>query len=148
MKHKSFLFLTMLLVGASLAGHAQTIFGVWQVASKHTGEGLMENYVFNVDNTFEYRTDSDDGLRRVIALGGTYTFAKDVLKLEITYTREVVGGTIERSRVTSGNDFWAIEGGTVQKKALAKSVSQTLAAHLNTQTVLAIEENQFYRVLK
>lgn len=148
MKRKSFLFLTMLLAGTALSSQAQTIFGTWQVASKKTGEGLMENYVFNVDNTFEYRTDSDDGLRRVIALGGTYTFAKDVLKLEITYTRELVGGTIERSRVTTGNDTWAIEGGTVQKKPLAKPVSQTLAAHLNSQTVLGIEENQFYRVLK
>ena len=147
MKAKHFL-LSLFLLGATLHGRAQSIVGTWQIASKNPGEGLMENYIFMVNNTFEYRTDSDDGLRRLIAFGGTYKFEKGVLKLDITYTREVVGGTLERSSQTHGNDSWAIEGGTVVKKALAKPVSQALAANFNTVSVLAIEENKFFRVLK
>ena len=147
MKPQQIIVLVLVLFCTTLQGYSQTIFGTWQIGNNKVGEGLMESYVFKVDNTFEYLTDSDDGLRRVIALGGTYTYtAPNKLTLVVNYTRELVGGTIERNSVTKGNDSWTIEGGVVQKHPLAKPYTHQLAVNFNTGGALAIEDNRFFRV--
>jgi hypothetical protein len=142
------LFLALFCVLMFSPAQAQSLLGTWQLGSKNAGgEGRNDCYVFKADKTFEYRVNNDNGLSRLLALGGTYRQYKGYVELTPTYTREVAGGTIERSHITTGNDSWSIEGGTLQKRPIAKPIVQNVnIAFLGTTAFVCDDTNTFYKI--
>lgn len=127
--------------------YCQSIIGTWQLGTKQTGEIVLDCYVFKSDNSFEYKTNTDMGLSRIRAIGGTYIYKKGYVELVVKYTKEVIGGTIERSHISTGNDSWSIEGGTLQKKLIAKPISQPLNITFDGPSVIVFDEgSKFYKI--
>jgi hypothetical protein len=144
--HKS-LGLVFMLLGAGFSSQSQSIVGLWQINTSQESSGPQECYVFKADKTFEYRVNSEDGLQRILAIGGTYTYKPGDLRLTLKYTKEVVGGHIERSHITVGNDSWSVEGGTIQKRAVAKPSTEYLTLTFISPTIILLDEgNKFYKV--
>jgi hypothetical protein len=127
---------------------AQSLRGTWQLGSKLSGGELQnDSYLFKADHTFEYVVNNGNGLTRLRALGGTYRQHKGYVELTPTYTREVVGGTLDRSHVLTGNDSWSIEGGTLQKRPIAKPIVQSINIHfIGTTAFVCDETNTFYKI--
>lgn len=141
MQSLRFLFPLVFLLVLSQA-HGQSLIGTWQLESKSTGgEGRNDCYVFRADKTFEYRVNTFGGLNRLVALGGTYRQGKGYLALTPTYTREVVGSYLTRSHITTGNDSWSFEGGTAQKRAIAKPIVQSLEIVFIGKTAFTVDQN-------
>jgi hypothetical protein len=140
--------LTVSLIAFLFTTHSygQSIVGTWQMNTNTVGSGLLENYVFKSDKTFEYRVNSEDGLQRIIAIGGTYTYKPGDLQLIVRYTKEVVGGTLERSHFLTGNDSWSIENGSVQKRMIAKPTTEYLELKFEGVKIITIDGNKFYKV--
>lgn len=93
----------------------KSIIGVWQFNSDEINSGLFDNYHFFRDGRFVFKTNTNNGLTRVISLGGKYKIInKDSLRLSVEYIKEVKGGTLVRSEITAGSDSWAIEGGKIE----------------------------------
>lgn len=141
-------FLPLLFVLVVFQAHSQSLIGTWQLESKSAeGEGRNDCYVFRADKTFEYRVNTFGGLNRLVALGGTYRQGKGYLTLTPTYTRELVGGYLDRSHITTGNDSWSFEGGTVQKRAIAKPIVQSLEIAFIGKTAFIVDRNgTFYKI--
>lgn len=148
MKNFKISLLTVALFAISSSyGYCQSIIGTWQLGSKQTGETVLDCYVFKTDNSFEYRTNTDMGLSRIRAIGGTYIYKKGYVELTIKYTKEVINGRIERSHITTGNDSWSIEGGLLQKKLIAKPVSQPLNIVFEGTSIIVFDEgSKFYKI--
>ena len=142
-------FILLLLLGLLCSpAQAQSLLGTWQLGRKSAGgEGLNDCYVFKADKTFEYRVNNDNGLSRLVALGGTYRQYKGYVELTPTYTREIAGGVIDRSHISTGNDSWSIEQGTLQKRPIAKPVVQNINLTFIGTTAFVVEEtNTFYKI--
>jgi len=137
----------LLLLYITLPSYSQSLIGTWQIGTKQTGEGTLDCYVFKSDNSFEYVVNSDEGLRRIIAIGGTYSYKKGYLELRVKYTKEIVGGAIGRSHITTGNDSWSIEGGIVRKMPVKKLIIQHLNIEfINPKTIVVDDDNKFYKI--
>ncbi|MDQ2770223.1 MAG: hypothetical protein M3Y54_06965 [Bacteroidota bacterium] len=142
----SLLSLVLFTISSSF-GYCQSIVGTWQIGTKQTGETVLDCYVFKADNSFEYRTNTDMGLSRIRAIGGTYIYKKGYVELVVKYTKEVIGGSIERSHITTGNDSWSIEGGVLQKKLIAKPISQPLNIAFDGPSIIVFDEgSKFYKI--
>ena len=141
------LFLALLWISFT-AVQAQSLLGTWQLGTaKSDGEGRNDCYVFQADKTFEYRVNTTSGLNRLIAIGGTYRQYKGYVELTPKYTREIVGGIIDRSHISTGNDSWSIENGTLQKKPIAKPIVQSVnLVFLNPSAFVVEDTNTFYKI--
>lgn len=142
------LSITFLLLFIISHGKAQSLIGTWQLGSKKSGgEGVNDCYVFKADKTFEYRLNNDQGLNRILAIVGTYKQYKGYVELTPKYTRELVGGVIDRSHITTGNDSWSIENGTVKKQPIAKPIVQNInITFMGTAAFVVEETNTFYKI--
>ncbi|UOQ71522.1 hypothetical protein [Hymenobacter cellulosilyticus] len=126
--------------------YGQSVVGTWQVGTKVVSNGPQASDVFKADKTFEYQVNTDDGLQRIRAIGGTYTTGRGYIELRVAYTTEIVGGTLERSHINVSNDSWTLEGGKLEKRKLAKPVTEVLEIKFLSTEVLTIDENKFYRI--
>ena len=107
---------------------------------------MLEHYQFKKDHSFEYSTNSDDGLHRVRAIGGTYTYSNGMLKLLVKYTREITGGTLNRSTIYSSNDSWSIEDGTYAKRALKSPLWFGIEVKFVSSTRVSFDSRMYYKI--
>jgi len=138
----------LLAVLVSSPAKAQSLLGTWQLGSKLSGGEIQnDSYIFKADKTFEYVVNNGNGLSRLRALGGTYRQHKGYVELTPAYTREVIGGAIDRSHILTGNDSWSIEGGTLQKRPIAKPIVQSInIKFISTTAFVCDETNTFYKI--
>lgn len=87
---------------------AQNIEGVWQINSYIVGSTLDQYYQFNNDENFRFHPSGFDGLNRILSIGGKYQIEKDSIYFLVEFIEECIGGTIERSTITTHNNSWAI----------------------------------------
>jgi len=87
--------------------------GMWQAETLEIGSGYRELYYFYLDGKFSYHPSEYDGLKRIIAIKGTYELAGNELILTTTSTEERVGGNLSRDPFIPTNDSWAIDGGKI-----------------------------------
>jgi hypothetical protein len=88
------------------------IIGVWQFGCAEVNTGYFDTYQFFENGTFKFNTNQNDGTRRIISIGGTYTFKKKCLLLNTTFIKEIQGGYLVRSE-TAGGSGWEIFGGNL-----------------------------------
>jgi hypothetical protein len=81
----------------------EDLIGIWQYGSSEINSGWFDNYQFFNNGSFVFNTNQNDGLKRVINIGGTFSLKSDTLFLYINFSKELLG--------CSG---WVIENGTVK----------------------------------
>ena len=124
--------------------------GVWQINTPEVNSGYFDTYQFFTDGSFKFNTNQNDGLRRVLGIGGKYKLNKGVLTFIVEYTKEIVGGAIARSEITTGSDSWAIEGGQISKKKLLKPIkvgaSIEIGKKSNGTDCIIIDKRNYFKV--
>lgn len=90
----------------------EDLVGVWQFGSSEISSGWYDNYLFFNNGSFVFNTNQNEGLKRIISIGGTFILKSDTLFLYINYSKELTGGIPTRSN-TVGSSGWAIQNGTV-----------------------------------
>ncbi len=147
MKTKTFLFFLLIALTSSIK--AQTILGVWQFGSSEINAGYFDTYQFFPDSTFKFNTNQNDGLRRILIIGGKYQVKKNKLYFIVNYTIEVVGGKPKRSEIMSGSDSWSLEGGEIKtfqlKNPMRQSADLEFISKENTKELL-IDKRKFFKV--
>lgn len=103
---KAIFFSLLLFVISTI--NSQNIEGVWQINTPVVGSTLDQCYQFNENEEFNYHPSGYDGLSRITAIGGKYQIKKDTMYFIVKCVEESIGGTIERSTITTLNDSWAI----------------------------------------
>lgn len=89
------------------------IIGIWQMRSKELNSGWFDNYQFFPNGEFKFNTNQNDATKRIISIGGKYSVKKNTLILEVSYSKEIVGGYLVRSE-TSGGSGWELKDGKVK----------------------------------
>lgn len=104
-----------LLIFSTFITKSQNLIGTWQEGTAEVADGYLNTYHFFPDGTFHYNTTGYDELRRILTIGGKYKIKDKKLILIIEYTIELLGGGIERSRISTLSDSWSILDGKVEK---------------------------------
>lgn len=91
----------------------EDLIGIWQFGSSEISSGWFDNYQFFNNGSFVFNTNQNDGLKRVISIGGTFSLKSDTLFLYINFSKELLGGIPSRSNIAGGSG-WVIDNGTVK----------------------------------
>ena len=134
--------------------NAQSLVGKWQEETPELSAGYLNVYEFLSDSTFFFKPTQYFGLKRIISIGGRYSYNKEAhtLGLIVEFSNEIVGGTFEREEESGeASDSWVINGGEIKKIKLAKPVKEVLTLEFgksdkkNTKLVL-LDRRKFYKV--
>lgn len=114
---KKYIILTVLLISVFF-GYSQEItkndiIGIWQMRSKELNSGWFDNYQFFQDGKFKFNTNQNDATKRIVSIGGEYSIKNNTLILEVSYSKEIIGGYLVRSE-TSGGSGWELKAGKVK----------------------------------
>jgi hypothetical protein len=119
------LFLLCILLPINSCAHRQQrvdtgisnseLIGIWQADNNDEGSGWSDVYRFFNDGKFIFNPSQYDGLKRIIAINGTYRIKDNILYLNITSTTEMFGGNIVRSTLTTLSDSLEISGGRINE---------------------------------
>ena len=123
---------------------SQNFSGRWQTQTSEISDAYLGNYLFS-KSTFEYTINGYDGLNSIQALGGNYYTHSDTIYFTVTYIKQSVGGTLERSEIYTQNDSWAFEGATIKTVNLTPTV-HTVATFKLQDNVLWIDERKFCKL--
>jgi heat shock protein HslJ len=90
--------------------------GTWQEVNSEVSSNYHDTYTFFQNNKFEFTPTGYNGLNRIIKISGTYKIEENQIKFNVQKITELVGGKIERSRITTLSNSWAIDGGKLVTK--------------------------------
>jgi hypothetical protein len=89
------------------------LIGVWQRNFKEAGNGLLQNFRFFSDSTFEVHfSNEDEDARDIHQLKGTYRLENKRLYLTIKSRTIIEGGNITVSESSESGNIFRISGGT------------------------------------
>ena len=128
---------------------AQNITGRWQAGSPFVSAAYNENYQFFSDGTFYYNTPDDDGLTRVLTIGGKYNINKNNLILVPEFYIELYDGKLTMSGELLDNNNWAFDGQKTRKINLDQHLNHTIKYKLYAlkgTKVLELNIEKFYRI--
>ena len=92
------------------------ISGTWQFKTNSLYSGLLDNYKFDKNSeSFEFRTNEFNGLKRIIGIGAKYKIDQDTLIFNVLYSIEYVNGHPIRSMTATLSDSWELIDGEVKK---------------------------------
>jgi hypothetical protein len=123
---KNLLFLLSIVAALPAAGQVKKdttvylsrkdLIGVWQRNFKEAGNGLLQNFKFFSDSTFEVEfTNEDEDLRDVWGLKGTYRLEKESLYLTIRSREVYEGGQISIAESTESGKIFHFTDGTLKE---------------------------------
>lgn len=118
---------SLFLLIFQFATMAQNIEGVWQINNSIVGSTLDQCYQFDKNKEFKFHPSGFDGLNRIITIGGKYEILNDSICFLVEYTEECIGGSIERSFITTMNNSWAISDDCEIKKTFFEAEKEWIA---------------------
>lgn len=109
------------------------IIGIWQMNSKDLNSGWFDNYQFFPKGDFKFNTNQNDATRKIISIGGKYSVKNNTLILEVSYSKEIVGGYLVRSE-TSGGSGWELKDGKLKTIFYKSKMKSNLTIEKCTDT--------------
>jgi len=110
----SFLFLTFISDARAQIAKSNIV-GLWQAKSIRTGSALLAHYQFFANGEFVYHFDEYDDRSRIREAGGKYTLKGKILRLYVTYRKEIVGGELVQGSMGFQSEEIVLEGGRLIK---------------------------------
>jgi hypothetical protein len=145
------LFISILfIINLSISIKAQDLIGIWQYNTPEIYSGYFDTYQFFNDMSFKFNTNQNNGLRRIISIGGRYSISNNEISFYVEYTIEIIGGLPQRSEILTGNDSWSIEGGEMKKLLLQTPITQVASFEIgkeeNGKATIFIDKRKYYKV--
>ena len=148
--------LTAIPVGSHLkrdTGYIQRkdLIGVWQRNFKEAGNGLMQNFRFYSDSTFEVHfSNPDEDARDIWELKGTYRLAENSLFLTIKSRVIAVGGQITLTGSSENDNIFHITGGT-RKEIMQQDPKESpeyISITVVTEGKILLDNETYYKMTK
>ena len=141
--------LTSLAISIFCVAFSQTnpylLCGTWQADQIEVTSMYHDFYIFSNQGNFQFTPDQYNGLNRVISINGKYKIIGDSIYLTPISSKELFGGSFERSMVTTLSDSWEINGGRIKTVILKPKQTQTAQIKVYQDSIV-LGGRKFYKV--
>lgn len=143
----SIIFFTLINIVKAQESNINWLIGRWQIDQAELTSMNFDMYNFHKDGTFVFAPNAYNGLNRIIEVRGIYLLQGDTILLTPKFTKEVFGGYLVRSEITTLSDTWEIIEGKIKQVRCKKIITQKAFIHYNpNEKALQLDNYKYYKI--